>query len=158
MDSSHALRIGVISDTHSLLRLEALTALQGSGLIIHAGDVGKPEILEQLREIAPVVAIRGNIDRAEWARKLPSTEIVQVGQTLIYVIHNLDEMDLDPKAAGFSVVVYGHSHKAKIESKDGVLYLNPGSAGPRRFSLPVSVAELRLEGGLMGAKIVELEA
>jgi uncharacterized protein len=129
---------GVISDTHGLLRPEAIAALRGSDRILHAGDVGAPEILEALRKIAPLTAIRGNVDTASWARSLPATEVVEAGGVSIYMLHNLGQLDLKPEAAGFHVVIYGHSHKPKIEEKNGVLYFNPGSTGPRRpapFSL-----------------------
>jgi len=137
-------RIGIISDTHGLLRDEAVRALAGSDLIIHAGDVGKPEILDALKSIAPVVAVRGNIDTAAWARELPATAVAEAGSTHIYVLHNLDDLDLDPAAAGFHIVVSGHSHKPAGQERKGVLYLNPGSAGPRRFNLPVTLARMDL--------------
>lgn len=137
--------VGLISDTHGLLRETALRALAGSDLIIHAGDVGKPEILQDLGKIAPTVAVRGNIDKGSWAKALPLTATVRAGATLIYVIHNLDELDIEPAAAGFHVVVSGHSHKPSRVERDGVLWLNPGSAGPRRFRLPVTVARLDLQ-------------
>lgn len=136
--------LGLISDTHGLLRKEALDALRGSELILHAGDVGAPEILESLREIAPVVAVRGNNDEGEWAERIPLTEVIEVGGVNIYMLHILEELDLNPKASGFSMVVSGHSHKPAQTVKDGVLYVNPGSAGPRRFQLPVTVARLDL--------------
>ena len=136
--------IGLISDTHGLLRDEALAALRGSQLIIHAGDVGKPEILAALGQLAPVVAVRGNIDRGAWASELPATAIVQAGPATIYVLHDLQELDLDPAAAGIHIVVSGHSHQPGRSEKSGVLYINPGSAGPRRFKLPVTVARLDL--------------
>jgi uncharacterized protein len=139
------LNIGVISDTHGLLRPEALEALRGSKQIIHAGDVGDPAILDQLAAIAPVTAIRGNVDKGVWSRKLPETAVVEAGGVSIYVLHNIEQLDLRPEAAGFAVVVYGHSHVPKQEMKNGVLYFNPGSAGPRRFKLPVSVGKLRVE-------------
>ena len=139
---SPPIRIGVISDTHGLLRSEALEALQGSGNIIHAGDIGDPEILDRLATIAPVTAIRGNIDKAAWARRLPETEVVEIGSISIYVLHDLGALDLKPEAAGFQVVVYGHSHLPKQETRGGVLYFNPGSAGPRRFKLPISLGRL----------------
>ena len=135
--------IGVISDTHGLLRPEALAALRGSDYIIHAGDIGDPDILKKLAEIAPVTAISGNVDREGWAKKIPVTDVLEVGGVSIYVLHNLRELDLKPDAAGFAVVVYGHSHVAKQETKNGVLYFNPGSAGPRRFRLPVTIGRLR---------------
>jgi hypothetical protein len=134
----------LISDTHGLLRPEAVEALQGSELIIHAGDVGNPEILESLRGIAPVVAVRGNVDKEEWAQILPPTAVAEAGAVMIYVLHDLNELDLDPRAAGFQIVVSGHSHKPGKMEREGVLYVNPGSAGPRRFQLPVTVALLEL--------------
>lgn len=136
--------IGLISDTHGLLRPEALAALEGSELIIHAGDTGDPKILEQLRAVAPVVAIRGNIDTGGWASQLPMTAVVEARSALIYVLHDVQQLDLDPAAAGFHIVVSGHSHKPGRVERAGVLYLNPGSAGPRRFSLPTTVARLDL--------------
>jgi hypothetical protein len=143
--------IGVISDTHGLLRPEAIEALRGSEHIIHAGDVGSPEILEKLSAIAPVTAVRGNIDKAAWARKLPETQVLELGGISIYVLHDRAKLDLNPKAAGFAVVVSGHSHVPKQETCDGVLYFNPGSAGPQRFKLPVSLGRLILEdGGVRG--------
>jgi putative phosphoesterase len=148
--------IGVISDTHGLLRPEAIKALRGSDHIIHAGDVGAPEILEKLSTIAPVTAIRGNIDKGDWARNLPETQAIELGGVLIYVLHDLPKLDLNPKAAGFSVVVGGHSHVPKQEVHDGVLYFNPGSAGPRRFKLPVSIGRLSLENGSARGEMVEL--
>jgi putative phosphoesterase len=148
--------IGIISDTHGLLRLEALAALRGSHHIIHAGDIGAPEILDELATIAPVTAIRGNVDKAAWARKLPATEVVEIGGISIYVLHDLAQLDLKPEAAGFDVVISGHSHVPKQETKNGVLYLNPGSAGPRRFQLPVSVARITTRGGKIGAEILML--
>jgi len=150
-------RIGVISDTHGLVRPEALAALDGCELIIHAGDIGHPEVLDRLRETARVVAIRGNCDRGSWAEALPETEVVELGGLFLYVLHNLDELDLDPVAAGFEVVIAGHSHHPSAMEKDGVLYLNPGSAGPRRFTLPIAVARLRIARGKPSAEIVELE-
>jgi len=134
MKSGKPLLIGVISDTHGLLRPEAIEALRGSEHIIHAGDVGSPEILEKLSTIAPVTAVRGNIDKGKWSRKLPETDALELGGSSIYVLHDLAQLDLKPKAAGFAVVVSGHSHVPKQETRDGVLYLNPGSAGRRRFS------------------------
>jgi putative phosphoesterase len=136
--------IGLISDTHGLLRPEALRALDGSDLIVHAGDVGKPEILDALKLLAPVVAVRGNIDRGGWATALPMTTTVAVGLAAVYILHDLQQLDLDPAAAGFHVVVSGHSHKPSRTERGGVLYLNPGSAGPRRFQLPVTVARVDL--------------
>src|SRR5260370_6842600 len=134
--------IGVTSDTHGLLRPEAIKALRGSEHIIHAGDVGSREILEKLSTIAPVVAVRGNVDKGAWSRNLPETQVLELGGISIYVLHDLAQLDLNPKAAGFAVVVSGHSHVPKQETRDGVLYFNPGSAGPRRFKLPLSLATL----------------
>ena len=149
--------LGVISDTHGLLRPQAVAALRGSDLIIHAGDVGDAAIIDELRSIAPVFAIRGNIDTAPWAKRLPASDVVEVGQLLFYVLHNIADLDLDPPTAGFAAVVYGHSHRPAIERRDGVLYLNPGSAGPRRFKLPVTVARVAISGSEMWPEIVELE-
>ena len=139
--------VGVISDTHGLLRQEAVSALSGVGLIIHAGDVGTPDVLDGLRSIAPTIAVRGNIDREGWAKKLPLTEVVTAGGLSLYVLHDLSHLDLDPKAAGFSAVISGHSHRPHAEIRDGVLYLNPGSAGRRRFDLPITVAVVRVDSG-----------
>ncbi len=148
--------IGVISDTHGLLRPEALAALRGSDYIIHAGDIGDPDILTKLAEIAPVTPIRGNVDRDRWAREIPSTNVLEVGGVSIYVLHNLNDLDLKPEAAGFGVVVSGHTHVSKAEMKNGVLYFNPGSAGPRRFRLPVTVGRLCVKYGKASAEIVEI--
>jgi len=150
-------RIGVISDTHGLLRKEAVEALRGSELIIHAGDVGKPKILEELRKIAPVVAVRGNVDTEPWALALPETAVAEAGAVLIYVLHDVKALDLNPAAAGFRIVVSGHSHKSGKTQSGGVLYINPGSAGPRRFQLPVTVARLNLGEQAWKVEFVELE-
>jgi putative phosphoesterase len=149
--------IGVISDTHGLLRPEAVQALGESDLILHAGDVGDPEILEKLGQIAPVTAIRGNVDTDPWAQTLPHMEIVEIAGLSIYMLHDLGQLDLKPEAAGIRVVIYGHSHKPKIEQKNGVLYFNPGSAGPRRFSLPICVGKLMIADGEARAEIMNLE-
>ena len=148
--------IGVISDTHGMLRPEAVEALCGVDLILHAGDVGSPEVLESLRGIAPVVAVRGNNDKGPWAEDLPPWEVAEVGVVFIYVIHDVKEIDLSPAAAGFQVVVSGHSHKPLVEERKGVLYVNPGSAGPRRFKLPISLARLTVSGEAVSAEVVEL--
>jgi hypothetical protein len=150
-------RIGLISDTHGLLRKEALEALRDSELIIHAGDVGKPEILEALRKLAPVVAVRGNVDTEECARLLPGTTVAEAGAVRIYVLHDLNALDLNPVAAGFRIVVSGHSHKPGKTERDGVLYINPGSAGPRRFQLPVTVARLNLKQEPWKLEFVDLD-
>src|ERR1700751_4700189 len=148
--------IGVISDTHGLLRPEAVEVLRGVSLILHAGDVGTPEVLEKLREIAPVMAVRGNVDRGAWASTLQHSEVIESEGVSIYMVHILDELDLKPEAAGFSAVVYGHSHKPACELSNGVLYFNPGSAGPRRFKLPVTVGKLVVDGGAVRGEIVEI--
>ena len=150
------MRIGAISDTHGLLRPEAIAALRGSDRILHAGDVGDPGILDRLRELAPVTAVRGNVDRGPWAAALPETELVEVAGLSIYLIHDLGHLDLKPEAAGIRVVIYGHSHQPKIEEKNGVLFFNPGSAGPRRFHLPVSLGKLEIEKGTVRNEIVNL--
>jgi putative phosphoesterase len=148
--------VGVISDTHGLLRPEAVDALRGAARILHAGDIGAPEILQELVKIAPVTAVRGNVDRESWARPIPLNEVIVVERVSIYVRHILEELDLKPEASGFGAVVYGHSHVPKAETKKGVLYFNPGSAGPRRFKLPVTVGRLVIEGGMVRAEIIEL--
>jgi putative phosphoesterase len=148
--------IGVISDTHGLLRPEALAALRGSDYIIHAGDIGEPSILKKVAEIAPVTAIRGNVDREAWAMKIPATNVLEVGGVSIYVLHNLQELDLKPEAAGLAVVVAGHTHRAKQETTNGVLYFNPGSAGPRRFRLPVTIGRLKVQDGKVSGEIVQI--
>jgi uncharacterized protein len=150
------MRIGVISDTHGLLRPEAVELLRGSEHIIHAGDIGSPDIIPALETIAPVTAIRGNIDTQPWARRFPETEAVELGGVTIYVIHDVNTLDLNPKAAGFAAVISGHSHVSKQETKNGVLYFNPGSAGPRRFKLPVSVGQLEIVRREVSATIVPL--
>ena len=149
--------VGLISDTHGLLRPEALSALSGSDLILHAGDVGKPEILDALRAVAPVVAVRGNVDTAGWAAALPETAVAEIGSTLIYVLHDINQLDLDPAAAGFGVVVFGHSHQPSRVEKSGVLYINPGSAGPRRFKLPITVARLDLSREPLQPNFIHLD-
>jgi putative phosphoesterase len=149
--------IGIISDTHGLLRPEALAALRGSDFIIHAGDIGDEEILKKLEKIAPVTAVRGNIDKAGWARKLPPATVLEVGGVSIYVLHNVEDLDLKPEAAQFAAVIYGHSHIAKQENRNGVLHFNPGSAGSKRFRLPVSLGRLKVKGGKITAEIVQLD-
>jgi uncharacterized protein len=156
IDQPTSVIIGVISDTHGSLRPEALGALCGSDYIIHAGDIGDPGVLGKLAKVAPVTAIRGNVDREAWARKIPATNVLEVGGVSIYVLHNLQELDLKPEAAGFAVVVYGHSHVAKQEIKNRVLYFNPGSAGPRRFRLPVTIGRLKMKDDEVSAEIVEI--
>jgi uncharacterized protein len=148
--------IGVISDTHGLLRPEAIAALQGSDYIIHAGDVGDPAILSNLAAIAPVTAVRGNVDRERWARDLPETNVLEVGSTSIYVLHDVGRLDLNPGSAKLAAVVFGHSHRPSQEMRNGVLFFNPGAAGPRRFTLPVTVGRLRIIGTQLSAEIISL--
>jgi uncharacterized protein len=150
-------RVGLIADTHGLLRPEALAFLRGSDFIIHAGDVGDGAVLQQLGSLAPVTAVRGNNDKGSWADALAETEVLEVDDILIYVLHDIAELDLDPVSAGCHVVVAGHSHRPSSETRDGVLYVNPGSAGRRRFKLPISVGELRIDEGSVTARLVELE-
>jgi uncharacterized protein len=150
-------QIGVISDTHGLVRPEALNALKGSELIIHAGDVGKPEVLESLRNIAPVVAVRGNVDTGPWTRALRVFETVKFERIWFFVIHDVTELNLDPAAAAFRGVIHGHSHRPSIQTRNGVLFLNPGSAGPKRFHLPVTVALLSVTGTSLEPQLIELE-
>ena len=149
------MRIGVISDTHGLMRPEALAALAGCELIVHGGDVGGREVLAALAKIAPVRAVRGNNDTGAWARALPATERIEVAGRVLYVIHDVKELDVDPAAAGIDVVIAGHSHRPRNETVDGVLFFNPGSAGPRRFSLPITVGRIDV-GRRLSAKIVTL--
>jgi uncharacterized protein len=148
--------VGVISDTHGLLRPEAIELLRGSEHIIHAGDIGAPEIIPELRKIAPVTAIRGNVDTQAWAQGFAETEVVELGGLHIYVIHDANAIDLNPKAAGFAAVISGHSHQPKQEIKNRVLYFNPGSAGPRRFKLPISVGRMEIVDGKVSAAILEI--
>jgi uncharacterized protein len=148
--------IGMISDTHGLLRPEAVAALRGADRIIHAGDIGDPAILDRLSELAPVTAVRGNVDREAWAKNIPETNVLEVDGVSIYVLHTLENLDLKPGAAGFAAVIYGHSHVPKQEMKDGVLYFNPGSAGPRRFNLPVTMGRLNVQDGRITVEIIEL--
>ena len=150
------MNIGVISDTHGLVRPEAIAVLEGSDLILHAGDVGSSDVLRKLEEIAPVKAVRGNVDKGNWACALPMEEVVEVGGKHLYIIHNIDELDLDP-AGQFDAVVFGHSHRPKNELRGGVLFFNPGSAGPRRFTLPIAVGRITLEAGSLVGEVVELD-
>jgi putative phosphoesterase len=148
----------VISDTHGLMRTSALTALRGADLIIHAGDVGKAEVLDQLRDIAPIIVVRGNIDTQSWSAALPATLDVDVDGLRFHVLHDIAELDVESESAGLAAIVFGHSHKPSIELRVGVLYLNPGSAGPRRFRLPVTIARVRVSGRMLEPEIVTLEA
>jgi uncharacterized protein len=150
--------VGLISDTHGLLRSEALDLLRGSDFIVHAGDIGNPQILQALADLAPVTAARGNIDTGSWAQSLPETEVLRFGEVAsFYVLHNIEHLDLDPAAAGFQAVISGHSHKPGLRWKDGVLYVNPGSAGTRRFSLPISVGRLFADADQVSVELMEIE-
>jgi hypothetical protein len=152
------LRVGLLSDTHGLLRPEARSFLIGCDYIIHGGDIGAATILEDLASLAPLIAVRGNNDRDKWAERLPEHELVRIGDLFVYVIHDLGQLDIEPHAAQVSVVISGHSHRPSIARRDRVLYVNPGSCGPRRFKLPISVGELRVKGGDVQARTVELPA
>src|SRR5262245_50484591 len=154
--TSHIRVIGLISDTHGLIRSEALEALNGVELIIHAGDIGKPEVIAALKAVAPVLAIKGNNDIGNWARPLPDTKLAKLGDTRLYVIHNVKDLDCDPVARGYQAVVSGHSHKPSIATRDGILFVNPGSAGPRRFKLPIAVGKLFIQNSQLTAEIIEL--
>lgn len=151
------LRIGIISDTHGLLRPQTLALMQGSDFIIHAGDIGKPEILEQLAAIAPLTVVRGNNDNASWGAAIPEAARLEVGEVSLYIVHNIATLDVDPVAEGIRVVISGHSHCPTKQLHGGILYLNPGSAGPRRFRLPVSVAEILVDGPSLTARVIELD-
>jgi putative phosphoesterase len=156
MNTNDELRVGLVADTHGLLRPDARAFLVGCDYIVHGGDVGGPKILDELAVMAPLIAVRGNNDTQPWAAHLPATELIRVGNVFVYVIHNLAELDIDPGAAGVRVVVSGHSHKPMVEERDGVLYVNPGSCGPRRFKLPISVGEVIVSGSAVNARIVDL--
>jgi uncharacterized protein len=154
--TSHRQVIGVISDTHGLLRVEAIQAFKGCELILHAGDVGKPHVLEMLQQTAPVIAVRGNVDRDEWSERLPETATAEVGGVKLYLIHDALHLDIDPADAGYRVVISGHTHKPALTQRSGVIYLNPGSAGPRRFRNPVSAALLFIEEEQVEVKLLNL--
>jgi putative phosphoesterase len=151
------LTIGVISDTHNLLREEALAALEGSDYIIHSGDVGERAIVDQLSALAPLSVVRGNVDREGWAQQVPTRQVLEVGEVSIYILHNLAELDLRPERAGFAAVVFGHSHQPVEQRRQGVLYFNPGSAGPKRFRLPVTVGRLTVSGSRISSEIIHLQ-
>ena len=151
------MRIGLIADTHGLLRPEAVAALTGCARIVHAGDIGTPAVLEALNGLAPVTAVRGNNDRAAWASTLPLDDVLVIGGCLLYVLHDRAELDLDPAAAGFHAVITGHAHRPSHEIRDGVHYINPGSAGPRRFRLPIMLAELWIDAGRLSVRFIDLE-
>ena len=158
MTAIDAIRIGLISDTHGLVRDEALAALDGCRHIIHAGDIDTPDVLETLRRLAPVTVVRGNNDRGTWADSIPVFDVVEFGVVSVYVRHDEAELDIDPVAAGFRVMVFGHSHRPMVEAREGILFVNPGSAGPRRFKLPIAVGELLISGDRVDARIIELPA
>lgn len=157
MEKNDRYQIGVISDTHDTMRDDALDALRGSDLIIHAGDIGGREILENLETIAPVVAVRGNMDREPWTDDLPRTEVVEIGDISIYILHDLLSMNLNPKAAGFNMVISGHTHKPKVRKVEGILFLNPGSAGGNRYGKPLSLAKVEVSGATLNAEILLLK-
>jgi uncharacterized protein len=156
MSAQKTLRVALLSDTHGLMRAQARAFAVGYDYIIHGGDIGSAEILDELGAMAPLIAVRGNNDRQGWAAHLPETEMIRVGGVFVYVIHDIGQLDIDPHAAGVQVIVSGHSHKPLVEQRDGILYVNPGSCGPRRFELPISVGELIVEGTKVSARTVEL--
>jgi len=156
MAAINDLRVGLISDTHGLLRPQARAFLVGCDYIVHGGDIGSAAILDELAALAPLIVVRGNNDTEPWAARLPVTEMIRVGNVFVYVIHDLAELDIDPGAAGVRVIVSGHSHKPMIEERDGILYVNPGSSGPRRFKLPISVGEITVSGSAVNARLVDL--
>jgi len=155
MSAKNPLRVGLISDTHGLLRPEARAFAGSCDYIIHGGDIGSAAILDELSALAPLIAVKGNNDRQAWAAHLPETEMIRVGGVFIYVIHDISQLDIEPHAAGVQVIVSGHSHKPLIEQRDGILYINPGSCGPRRFKLPISVAEILVDGTKVKARTLE---
>ena len=156
MATINTIRVGLISDTHGLVREEVIAALTGCQRILHAGDIDDPEVLIKLRRLAPVTVVRGNNDRGAWAEAIPVYDVVEFGAVSVYIRHDQAELDVDPRAAGFRVMMFGHSHKPLVENRDGVLFVNPGSAGPRRFRLPVAVGELLVSGNRVDARIIEL--
>lgn len=153
---AQSLTVGVISDTHGLLRPEALSRLRGANAIVHAGDIGNPEILTQLRQVAPVTAVRGNIDTATWSKEIPETDVLEIDGVSLYVLHNVQDLDFSPSASGFAAVIFGHSHQPLIEWRKDVLFFNPGSAGPKRFSLPISLGRLTIVNGKVRAELIDL--
>lgn len=156
MNAARALRVGLVSDTHGLLRPEAKRFAVGCDYLIHGGDIGSPEILDELAALAPLTAVKGNNDAAAWAADLPESEIIRVGGVFVYVIHDIANLALEPRSAGVRVIVSGHSHKPSVAERDGILYVNPGSCGPRRFKLPISVGELVVDGTEVRARTIEL--
>jgi putative phosphoesterase len=158
VSTTQPIRVGLISDTHGLVRDEAVAALKGCQHILHAGDIDAPDVLVKLRKLAPVTVVRGNNDRGAWAQVIPVYDVVKFGLVSVYLRHDESELDIDPRAAGFRVMLFGHSHKPRVETRDGVLYVNPGSAGPRRFKLPIAVGELLICGNRVDARIITLTA
>jgi putative phosphoesterase len=158
MPATKTIRVGLISDTHGLVRDEAVEVLKGCQHILHAGDIDEPDVLVKLRKLAPVTVVRGNNDRGAWAQAIPVYDVVEFGLVSVYLRHDESELDVDPRAAGFRVMLFGHSHKPRVETRDGVLFVNPGSAGPRRFKLPIAVGELLIAGDRVEARIIELLA
>jgi len=158
VSTTQPIRVGLISDTHGLVRDEAVAVLKGCQHILHAGDIDEPDVLVKLRKLAPVTVVRGNNDRGAWAQAIPVYDVVEFGLVSVYLRHDESELDVDPRAAGFRVMLFGHSHKPRVEIRDGVLYVNPGSAGPRRFKLPIAVGELLISGNQVDARIIELLA
>jgi len=158
MPATKTIRVGLISDTHGLVREEAVEVLKGCQHILHAGDIDEPDVLVKLRKLAPVTVVRGNNDRGAWAQAIPVYDVVEFGLVSVYLRHDESELDVDPRAAGFRVMLFGHSHKPRVETRDGVLFVNPGSAGPRRFKLPIAVGELLIAGDRVEARIIELLA
>src|ERR1700674_5974581 len=156
MSDENLLRVALLSDTHGLMRAEARAFAVGCNYIIHGGDIGSAEILDDLAAMAPLISVRGNNDTQAWAAHLPETEMIRVGSAFVYVIHDLAQLDIEPHAAGVQVIVSGHSHKPLVEKRDGILYVNPGSCGPRRFKLPISVGEITVSGSAVNARIVDL--
>jgi uncharacterized protein len=158
VSTTQPIRVGLISDTHGLVREEAVAALKDCRHILHAGDIDEPDVLVKLRRLAPVTVVRGNNDRGAWAQAIPAYDVVEFGSVSVYLRHDESELDIDPRAAGFRVMLFGHSHKPRVETRDGVLYVNPGSAGPRRFKLPVAIGELLISGNKVDARIIQLLA
>ena len=158
MPATKTIRVGLISDTHGLVRDEAVEVIKGCQHILHAGDIDEPDVLVKLRKLAPVTVVRGNNDRGAWAQAIPVYDVVEFGLVSVYLRHDESELDVDPRAAGFRVMLFGHSHKPMVETRDGVLFVNPGSAGPRRFKLPIAVGELLIAGDRVEARIIELLA
>jgi len=156
MATINTIRVGLISDTHGLVRKEVIAALTGCQHILHAGDIDEPEVLVKLRKLAPVTVVRGNNDRGAWAEAIPVYDVVEFGAVSVYIRHDQAELDVDPRPAGLRVMMFGHSHKPLVENRDGVLFVNPGSAGPRRFKLPVAVGELLISSNRVDARIIEL--